>query len=918
MGKADKPKADKPRIRKWRGLLAGAPRRVRLGAFALLAITVAALVFTQLGLVGLGPQGQYAAYGNVLLTVVALGGLLFGMPLGTLLGLIAGVMMFVHAQVQPLDYYEIMYVTPVTSIMLFTFIGLFASFMFALALRRNPSLARRIIYIIIISVILSLVYTLFFVLNIFMVTVIQLALIYSNGTLDVGSVEVQNIVVSTVGQLGDVRIQFAFDASLMIALCIVADILTRKARENEGNHSLLTIVRGWLVGIVVAVFAITSGVSFVLITEQAKDDADQQMQSELEYLTKQLKVYDDRWDLIRGFFASGNLSQDAMTEEDWQKASEAFSSDNLLSGYNVRADGTVVVFSDGKVLLTDDANYPVGESCEDIFGSNAKAYLDSIVASDKMQQVEHRRSLGSDQEFDTIDDYVAAASTTEMAFMRVAHVDDYYVMITYPASKVFESRVAVMASTTLSVIAMLVVIFVFFSFMLHRIVLRRIDETNGVLAQITDGDLAAKVNIRDSREFKSLSTGINTTVDALRGWIAEAETRMESELATAKAIQESALPRIFPPYPDIRRFDIYASMNPAREVGGDFYDFFLIGDDSNSDEGKLGFVLADVSGKGVPAALFMMTAKTLLRDYMRSGIALGEAVENANRQLCDGNDAGMFVTAFVGVLEYPSGHVTFVNAGHNPPLLWQQGSWRWITERSGLPLGLFDGFPYESFEVDCGIGDQFFVYTDGVTEAMNVDGELYGEERLEALMNEHFDEHPRELIHTVREDVATHASGADQSDDITMLALEVGVPPEITATLVVPAVLSELPHVIDFIHTELDRRLCPVKTQKQLDVAVEEMFVNVANYAYPDATPENPGAARIGYTYSAEPPSVTVEIADDGIPYNPLAKPDAVTPDDIMDVPIGGLGILMAKKSVDEMTYERIDGSNVVTLKKKW
>jgi sigma-B regulation protein RsbU (phosphoserine phosphatase) len=178
--------------------------------------------------------------------------------------------------------------------------------------------------------------------------------------------------------------------------------------------------------------------------------------------------------------------------------------------------------------------------------------------------------------------------------------------------------------------------------------------------------------------------------------------------------------------------------------------------------------------------------------------------------------------------------------------------------------------------------------------------------------------HPRKLINAVREDVAAHACGAEQSDDITMLSLEVGVPPEVTTTLVVPATLAELPNVTEFIRAELERRLCPVKAQKQLEVAVEEMFVNVANYSYPNATPDNPGTARICFTYSADPPSVTIDIVDDGIPFDPLAKPDAVTPDDIMDVPIGGLGILMAKKSVDEMGYERVGKSNVVTLKKRW
>ena len=281
----------------------------------------------------------------------------------------------------------------------------------------------------------------------------------------------------------------------------------------------------------------------------------------------------------------------------------------------------------------------------------------------------------------------------------------------------------------------------------------------------------------------------------------------------------------------------------------------------------------------------------------------------------------MFVTAWVGVLDYSEGHlghIEFVNAGHNPPLLWQDGSWRWLKERSGLPLGLFDGLPYRTHSIECTVGDQFLIYTDGVTEAMDTGQVLYGEDRLMQVAQENFAVHPRELVEAVRRDVARYAQGAEQSDDITIMALEVGVPPEVTATLVVPARLDQFERVTEFIHTELDRRFCPKRAQNQLDIAFEELFVNVASYAYPDATEEDPGTVRVSYTYSAEPPSVIVTIADDGVPYDPLAKPDAVTPSDSMDVPIGGLGILMAKKSVDDMSYQYRDGSNVVTITKKW
>ena len=445
-----------------------------------------------------------------------------------------------------------------------------------------------------------------------------------------------------------------------------------------------------------------------------------------------------------------------------------------------------------------------------------------------------------------------------------------------------------------------------------------IDRVNRALERIAEGDLATRTDEGSSRELASLSEGVNTMTVALEKQFAQIKEGIKRELDAAAVIQESALPRAFPPFPDIPRFDIYAGMQPAREVGGDFYDFFLIGDACDAESGKLGFVVADVSGKGVPAALFMMAAKTAIRGYMESGMELGEAFENANRKLCAGNDSAMFVTAFAGVLDYATGSIAYVNAGHNAPFLRQHGEWRQLTDKSGLPLGLFDGIPYKAFECTCAIGDELLLYTDGVIEAMDVDDALYGLDRLKALLDDNLDLHPRELIELVRRDVTRFSEGAEQADDITMLALEFGVPPEVTATITVPANDRELPHVTEFVHTELDRRLCPVRAQRQLDIALEELFVNVAHYAYPDATPDRPGEVRVSYTYSAEPPSITVEIEDEGIPFDPLSRPDAVTPTSIEDVPIGGLGILMAKRSVDEMRYERTDGTNVVTITKRW
>ena len=270
----------------------------------------------------------------------------------------------------------------------------------------------------------------------------------------------------------------------------------------------------------------------------------------------------------------------------------------------------------------------------------------------------------------------------------------------------------------------------------------------------------------------SLAQGINTTVEALQGWIAEAEMRMDSELSAARAIQESALPGAFPLYPEVPAFDVYAIMDTAKEVGGDFYDAFLIGD-SGPEAGKLAFLVADVSGKGVPAALFMMKAMAHVRRELQSGLEVGQAVESANRQLKAGNATCMFVTMWVGVLDYGTGHVDYVNAGHNPPLLWQEGSgWCWLRDRSGLPLGLRANMRYKTCSLDCAAGDKFLLYTDGVTEAVDSDDEMYGEPRLEAMAEASSTEHPEALVKAVHDDVERFSQGTEQFDDITILSLE--------------------------------------------------------------------------------------------------------------------------------------------------
>lgn len=269
-----------------------------------------------------------------------------------------------------------------------------------------------------------------------------------------------------------------------------------------------------------------------------------------------------------------------------------------------------------------------------------------------------------------------------------------------------------------------------------------------------------------ARSYISMVEDIGGYVDNLQKVTAEKE-RINAELSLASSIQAHMLPCIFPAFPERGEFDIFASMTPAKEVGGDFYDFFMV------DDSHLAVVIADVSGKGVPAALFMVIAKTLIKNYAQSGIKPEEVFTSVNRLLCDGNDEGLFVTAWMGVLELTTGKLTYVNAGHNPPMIRQGGGeFVYLKSRAGFVLAGMEGMKYHQNELTLDVGGRLMLYTDGVTEATNSDNKLYGEERLSDFLNSHSDEAAENILGDLKEDIYAFQGDAPQFDDITMLMLD--------------------------------------------------------------------------------------------------------------------------------------------------
>ncbi len=255
-------------------------------------------------------------------------------------------------------------------------------------------------------------------------------------------------------------------------------------------------------------------------------------------------------------------------------------------------------------------------------------------------------------------------------------------------------------------------------------------------------------------------------MDNLTAVTAEKE-RIGAELDVATRIQASMLPRIYPAFPERNEFDIYASMDPAKEVGGDFYDYFLIDDD------HLGMVIADVSGKGIPASLFMMMSKIIISNFAQMGLSPAEVLEKTNERICDGNDEDMFVTVWFGILEISTGHIVAGNAGHEFPLIRKKdGEFTIFKDSHDFVIGGMEGMPYSQYEFDLEKGGTLFVYTDGCPEATDAKNELFGTERMIEALNKNPDADPKELLDNMKDAVDTFVGDAPQFDDLTMMAIK--------------------------------------------------------------------------------------------------------------------------------------------------
>ena len=585
--------------------------------------------------------------------------------------------------------------------------------------------------------------------------------------------------------------------------------------------------------------------------------------------------------------SSGGFIQVGYDAEQFHQVLNEFVID-ITRNRHVGTNGNIFVF-DEKLTVVNDNEYK---------GKHITSF--SVDVPDEML---NRKTATSLYDVDILNEQTGQTVKYIYVFK---FVDGYCILAIMPESEVVFMRDAAIYTSIFMEILIFSSLFIFIYILIKRVIINNIKKINSTLGQITEGDLNVVVDVRANEEFSSLSDDINSTVSTLKFYIAEAAARIDKELEYAKQIQLSALPTNFP---DEKEYSIYAKMIAAREVGGDFYDFYKLSDK------KVAFLVADVSGKGIPSAMFMMSAKTIIKGLAESGLNVDEIFTIANQKLCENNDSQMFVTAWMGIIDIETGIMQFANAGHNPPVLRSAtGDVKYLKTRPGFVLAGMENIRYKTNEIKLEKGDRLFIYTDGVTEATNKEELLYGETRLIDFIKEYDYHEPKEFLSELKKNIDQFVGDAPQFDDISMLAFDYKADDEIFMTNKEFVADKEvLPNVMEFVEETLESYGCNLKIQTAISVAIEELFVNIANYAYPD----NQGNVKITMSFNEKSRIVTLKISDGGIKFNPLEMKEPDVTLSVEERNIGGLGILITKKTMDTLKYSYLNNKNILTMTKK-
>jgi len=461
------------------------------------------------------------------------------------------------------------------------------------------------------------------------------------------------------------------------------------------------------------------------------------------------------------------------------------------------------------------------------------------------------------------------------------------------------------------IILMLVLLIVIIQQAVHRLT-RPLATFTKAVDEVAQGNLQAPLpDIHTKDEMQRLHHSFSIMQESLALQMEElkqaneSKGRIEGELKVARDIQMSMLPKVYPPYPERKDIEIYGQLVPAKAVGGDLYDFFI------RDE-KLFFCIGDVSGKGVPAALVMAMVRSLFRTVARHESNPVKIIKSINNSMCEGNESNMFVTLFIGALDLPTGKLRYCNAGHDKPLLLGSD----ITELPAdpdLPIGVFAESDYVARESSIQAGTLMFLYTDGLTEAKNSKREQFGEQRMWSELQKGGES--KFVIENMTEAVRQFVGEAPQSDDLTMLTIHYlsdTTDDVFDIHLSIKNNTHEINRLGDFVKEVSNKINLDPDTTMNVRLAVEEAVVNVINYAYP------PGEeGEISVEAKSDGQYLSFTIIDAGFPFDPTASADVDTTLSAEDRPIGGLGIFLVRELMDTIHYERTDGKNVLTIKKK-
>ncbi len=541
---------------------------------------------------------------------------------------------------------------------------------------------------------------------------------------------------------------------------------------------------------------------------------------------------------------------------------------------HIGQNGGIIVCDEKGIIIFDNSTGHTGEAISDVeSNTDTKTLAEGKRFSTKIGDIE--------------------------CYCMYVYSEGFYLIAYLPRSEVMFSRNIAFSILAFMEIIVFAALFIHMYILLRKLIVDNIHKINYSLEKISNGDLTTNVDVRDNEEFSSLSDDINSTVKTLKRYISDADSRIDKELEFARQIQKSSLPSVFPPYPERKDFDIFASMDTAKEVGGDFYDFYM------TDKNHVVFLVADVSGKGIPASLFMMKAKTLIKNLAESGRNVADVFTEANRILSENNEAEMFVTAWMGILDLTNGVLQYANAGHNPPLLARnEGEFEYLKCKPNFILAGMDDTVYRINEIQLYPTDRLFIYTDGITEANDIYSNFYGEDRLKRILNKKYLKNPKDICKAVKDDVSKFVGNAVQSDDITMLCFRLDHI-RTRHELTIKPNKDSLETVLGYVEDRMETfKISPTLASKA-QIAADEIWSNFVNYSSSD---------KAKLYVGRKDGMLVLTFYNNGIEFDPTEKEDPDTNASLEERQIGGLGIFIVKKMADIFNYEYKDGQNIITV----